>query len=267
MHMQMAKYRLFLAALGGLAALGCDPNFFSGSGPCDPEANYPASISKLSDVDYLALKAEFDSLNKNYFLSTTIDYFGFLISAFPYSRPPGLMTKEQADAYLTRLKATLVEFSSFTNVTSTSQLKVVSDDWRGEANSYGVRFAPQTIDGLQVFNSALSVAIFVDGSAYIKGRWYGQVIVPECNVVSKDEAILDVLGTTVQHSGIAGDLHTQEVVKENIGPLTKMILPLESGDDLTLHVVWRISYYRNWWYLYVDTTTGRLLHIQTNVIG
>ena len=253
--------------IGLLVTIGCDPNALEKSAPCDTKGIYPATVSKLSDADYVTLNAEFDSRNTNYFLSTTVDSFGFLYSAFPYYRPPGLMTKEQADAYLTRLKATLVEFSTFTNVTSTSQLKVVSDHWRGEAHPYEVRFAPQTVSGLQVLNSALSVEIFVDGSAYIRGRWYGQVIVPECNVVSKAEAILAVLDTTVQYYGYFGNLHIEEVVKENIGTLTKMILPLESGESLTLHVVWRISYNFSGWILYVDTTTGRLIHILTNIRG
>jgi len=234
--------------------------------------DYPTTLTQLSETELNELQLELDSLlNSQY--KAKLDENGFICSAGLLSR--GSSSISDANNAIKKPKSAILKFSQFTNVTDTSLLIVTEATNQHGTNLFNdwiVSFQNQLYDNIEVLNTEMMVLI-TDNIVQIAGHHYSDIVIPENNLVSLEEAEESLIGLELTYYGYA-DIDTVVVTENSLHidnaneEATIIILPFENDNNLEMRVCWRIpifgfgSIYPDF-YIFVDILNEEMITYQT----
>ena len=243
---------------------------------------YPTILESLPATQLEVLQEDYVALNDNQ-ICTPLDQFGFPeYSLGPCLSRPVLRVpmNEDLGSVVARAKLALVKNQKFTNASDTASLRLLRafplegcircDGSPGDIQTiqWELEFANQIYNGFEVTGTQFTVFINAQAVFMLGGNWYKEIVVPEVNRISKEEARERLLGTTIPISGTYNnDVYT--IRRESFprgSQVEKMVLSVRKGDTIELRVVWRTEVWwghlRPAWNVYVETTTGEVLKVE-----
>lgn len=236
---------------------------------------YPTILTPLSETELNELELKLDSLSNSQY-KVVLDEYGLIGSAGTLSR--GSSSIINADVAISEAKEAITKFTEFINVTDTSQL-IISE----ATNQHGtdlfhdwiVSFKNQSYDNIEVLNTEIMVLI-TDNIVQITGHHYTDIVIPDDDLVSLEDAEESVIGLELTYYGLA-DIDTFIVDEnslhvDNANEATTMkILPFEKDDNIEMRVCWRVPIFRGGiypeFYVFVDILSGEMITYQTLFIG
>jgi len=235
------------------------------------DRNYPTSFKKISKTEIEKRQAEFE---KGQVTFSEIDSFGFVGWSFndDYEIRKALYKTQFSDAaeLTTLVKLYLGEKGDFTGITDTSQLipkeiKLRFQNYGGEFvqadstkyNHLGIDFGTQKINGLEVYNSLLTISATANGVHHVFGHWYPQAYIPPGDKVSVELAKKVLTGRKLKsYNGWRQELNHIITVMD-LDDNRKIIYPYINGTHLELRICWEFT--PSHWQIFMDTTTGEIL--------
>lgn len=237
--------------------------------------DYPTTLTPLSGTELNELELKLDSLSNSQY-KVALDEYGFIGSAGTLNR--GSSSISNADIAIVEAKDAIARFTEFINVTDTSQL-IISEATNQHGtdlfNDWIVSFQNQSYDNIEVLNTGIMVLI-TDNIIQITGHHYTDIVIPEDDLVSLEDAEESVIGLELTYYGWA-DIDTF-VVDENAlhvdnanEEATIKIFPFDNDDNIELRVCWRIPIF--WgslypgFYIFVDILSKEMITYQTLFIS
>ncbi|MBL7067077.1 MAG: hypothetical protein ISS29_04385 [Candidatus Marinimicrobia bacterium] len=260
----MKKVYLFMLLL--LFFIRCEL-FESSEEHDNANIDYPIILYPLSESELNELQLELDSLLNSHY-KATLDEYGFIGPSGLLSR--GSSSINDVNYAVSKAKSAVVAFSQFTNVSDTSKL-IVSEATNQHGtnlfNDWIVSFQNQAHDTIEVLKTNIMVLI-TDNIVQVDGHHYGDIVVPENNLISSEEAEESVIGAELIYYGYAEVdtfIVTEDAIHiDNAKEETSIkILPYEQGDSLEMRVCWRVpifggSIYPDF-YVFVDILSGEVI--------
>jgi len=249
-----------------LFLLGCSKDELQNN-----DHNYPTSIKKLSKTEIGKRQKEFEEGQITFSL---IDSFGFVGWSYDddFEVRKKLYSKQfsNINALTTIVKLYLSEKGKFTGITDTSQLvpkknSVLFQNYGGvysrtdttKYNHLGIDFGTQSIGGLEVINSLLTVSATSNGVHHIFGHWYPNAYIPPVDQLTGGLAKSILVGRKLTSSDGWGRKLNHIISEENLVEYRKVIYPFINGAQLELRVCWEFN--PSHWQILMDTTTGEIL--------
>ena len=238
------------------------------------DSNYPTSFKKLTPQQQKQKQAEFE---KGQVTFSEIDSFGFVGWSFndDYEIRKALYKTQFSDAAgLTNLvKLYLVEKGDFTGITDTSllipkEIKLRFQNYGGEFvqtdstkyNHLGIDFGTQKINGLEVYNSLLTISATANGVHHVFGHWYPRAYIPPGDKVSVELAKKVLTGRKLKSYNGWGQELNHIISVMDLDDNRKIIYPYINGNHLELRICWEFT--PSHWQIFMDTTTGEILFEQ-----
>jgi len=233
--------------------------------------NYPTSIKKLSKTEIEKRQKEFEEGQLTFSL---IDSFGFVGWSYDddFEVRKQLYSEQfsNINSLTTLIKLYLFDKGKFTGITDTSQLvpkkiDVLFQDYGGvysrtddtKYNHLGIDFGTQSIGGLEVISSLLTVSATANGVHYIFGHWYSNAYIPQVDQVTVKLAKSILVGRKLTSYNGWGQESNQIIAEENLVEYRKVIYPFINGAQLELRVCWEFN--PSHWQILMDTSTGEIL--------
>ncbi len=256
--------------------IGCDPvSSIKGK----EESNYPRILEKKSESEQQQLYSEY--MENNSGLCAEIDEYGLNGSKICTSRE--FLRVEIKDEEKERMnmmaKEFLVRNQKFTNVFDEEQLEIdrsygikgciKCDGSDGDMKNihWKVRFKNQELEGLEVENTVIDVFLDSDRVYQVYGHWYKDVILPDEDEISIEEARSSLVGKSFTFSSWTGEQTytiTEDSFEEFGKDRGKIIFPYEADQKLEMRVCWVIS--ANIWNFYLDSSTGEVIYKEMTVM-
>lgn len=265
-----------IALISLLFIMGCSVNDLADEDLLfkNDDINYPTSFQKIPKAEIEKKQAEFENGQITF---SEIDSFGFIGWSFNddfETRKALYKTRfSNISQLITSAKLYLVEKGAFTGILDTSilvprEVKLMFQDYGGEFvrddttefNHLGIDFGTQKVEGLEVYNSLLTISATANGVHHVFGHWYPQVYIPQKDNVSVDLAKSVLTGRKlIGYNGWGQELYhiiTETDLEEN----RKIIYPYINGNRLELRVC--LEFTPSHWLIFMDTTTGQILFEQ-----
>jgi len=259
--------RMFLLILPLLFIVSCE--LFETSDEHDnSNIDYPTILYHLTESELNELQSGLDSLLDSKY-KAKLDKYGLIGPAGLLSRGSSSIT--DMNSAISKAKSAVTVFTKFTNVSDTSML-IVSEATNHHGcdlfNDWIVLFKNQVYDDIEVLNTDIMVLI-TDNIVQIDGHHYSEIVIPEKNLISSEDAEESVIGAELLYYGWA-DLDTFFVIEDVIHvdnaseEASIKIITFEQSDSLELRVCWRIpifgfgGIYPNF-YVFVDILSGEII--------
>ena len=277
----MTKKILFITILL-FSTYGCDVFNFD-----EDALIYPSQLSKLDMEDLVELNEEFQSGNDN-ICSTLNEYglTGFSTVLFDgksspcLGRDPVRIELTEPDTLLPIAAETVVRNSEFTGVSEVERLILVElEPLRGciicEGPNIDSRilewkfvFERQRINGIEVYESSITVIVDGNGVNRIWGNWYEQPYIPARANFLPEEIVQNIDGQTLKWTE-NDEEYQHTIVADNLNiPEGKIIIPYENEENnkLELRAGWKIevpdeSVPFGGWIIFGDKIDGRILKV------
>ena len=262
--------RLFLLLLPFLVFVNCE--LFDDSDNQDNlNIDYPSILTPLAETELIELELKLDSLSNSQY-KASLDEYGLIGTAGILSR--GSSSIISTDVAISEAKTAIARFTEFINVTDTSQL-IISKATNQHSNDlfhdWIVSFQNQSYDNIEVLNTEIMVLI-TDNIVQILGHHYTDIVIPNDDMFSLEDAEKSVIGLELTYYGYA-DIDTFIVDENSIHinnaseETTMKILPFERDDNIEMRVCWRIpifggSIYPEF-YIFIDTASGDMITYKT----
>lgn len=235
------------------------------------DRNYPTSFKKISKTEIEKRQVEFE---KGQVTFSEIDSFGFVGWSFNdnFETRKALYKTQFSNTteLITSVKLYLVEKSAFTGITDTSilvprDIKLLFQDYGGDIvradttkfNHLGINFGTQKIDGVEIYNSLLTISATANGVHHVFGHWYPQVYIPQKDKVSAELAKSVLTGRRlIGYNGWGQEL-SHVITESDLEEHKKIIYPYINKNLLELRVCWEFT--PSHWQIFIDTTTGQIL--------
>lgn len=235
------------------------------------DRNYPTSFNKMSKSEIEKRQAEFENGKATFSL---IDSFGFVGWSFKdnFDTRKELYNTRFTDysKSVSSAKLYLLEKGKFTGISDTSilvpkKVKLMFLDYGGEFirtdttifNHLGIDFGTQKIDGLEVYNSLLTISATSNGVHHVFGHWYPQVYISPFDKVSAELAKKVLTGRKLKSYNGWGQELSYIITVSDLEEYRKLIYPYINGNRLELRVCWEFT--PSHWQIFMDTTTGLIL--------
>lgn len=265
-----------IAFISFLFILGCTSNDLVDEDLLfrNDDRNYPTSFQKISKTEIEKRQAEFE---KGQITFSEIDSFGFVGWSFNddfETRKTLYKTAfSNTNQLITSAKLYLVEKSSFTGIKDTSilvpkEVKLMFQDYGGELerkdtttfNHLGIDFGTQKVEGLEIYNSLLTISATANGVHHVFGHWYPQVYIPPVDKVSAELAKKVLTGRKLKSYNGWGQELNHIITPSDLDKNRKIIFPYINGNRLELRVCREFT--PSHWMIFMDTTTGQILFEQ-----
>ncbi len=235
------------------------------------DSNYPVSYKKLTPQQQKQKQEEFE---KGQITFSLIDSFGFVGWSFEddFELRKQLYEKQFSDIsnLIASIKKYLFEKREFTGINDTSVLVPQEIDIRFanfggiytriDSTSYnhlGINFGTQKIEGLEVYNSLLTISATAEGIHHVFGHWYPEVYIPSVDKVNIDLAKSVLTGHELTGYDGWGKELSYVISETDVDDYRKIIYPYINGNKLELRVCWEFK--PSHWQVLIDTTTGEIL--------
>jgi len=232
---------------------------------------YPTIIYPLSETEICKLQLELYSLLNSEYLAA-LDEYGFIRSNWKINRGSSSISDE--NIAISQAKATINTFSQFTNITDTSILIVkeaTNQSGTPFFSDWIISFENQSYDNIEVLSTEIMI-IITDNIIQIIGHHYPDIVIPDHDLISLEDAEESVIGLELTYYGYA-DIDTFVVDENSIHvdnaseETTMKILPFEVDENIELRVCWRIpifmgSIYPDF-YIFIDTVSGDMITYKT----
>ena len=240
--------------------------------------NYPTSFKKLTPQQQQQTQYEFE---KGQITFSLIDSFGFVGWSYDddFEIRKQLYEKQFSDVFdlVTSAKEYLLAKGEFTGINDTlilvpQEIKTLFQDYGGvytridstKYNHLGINFGTQKINGLEVYNSLLTISATANGVHRIFGHWYPEAFIPPVDKVDIDLAKSVLKGRKlIGYNGWGQEL-SHVVSETDLEDYRKIIYPYITGNYLELRVCWEFT--PSHWQIFMDTTTGEILLEQDTAI-
>lgn len=277
----MAKKHLFITIFL-ISFYGCDVFNIDEDAPV-----YPSQLSKLAMEELIELNEKFQSQNDN--ICSTLNEYG-LTGYSPVlfdgesgpclDREPVQIELTEPDTLLRIASETLISNSEFTGVLTRENLVLLEkeplrgcincDDQSSEGKIIEWKFVfdNQKINGLEVYDSSITVFVDANGVNRIWGNWFEKPIIPIRANFLPEEIADNLEGQTLKWTE-NGEEYQQTITADQLNlPEEKTIIPFENEENnkLELRVGWKIEVPNEktpfgGWVIIVDLINGRILEV------
>lgn len=277
----MAKKHLFITIFL-ISFYACDVFNIDEDAPV-----YPSQLSKLELGELIALNEKFQSQNNN--ICSTLNEYGltgystvlFDGEAGPcLDREPVQIELAEPDTLLSIASEALISNSEFTGVSAVEDLVLLEmeplrgciscDDQSSEGKIIEWKFVfdNQKINGLEVYDSSVTVFVDANGVNRIWGNWFEQPIIPLRASFLPEEIADNLEGQTLKWNE-NGEEYQQTITADQLKlPEEKIIIPFENEENnkLELRVGWKIEVPSEntpfgGWVIIGDIINGRILEV------
>ncbi|MFO7799056.1 hypothetical protein [Rhodohalobacter sp.] len=277
----MAKKHLFITIFL-ISFYACDVFNIDEDAPV-----YPSQLSKLELGELIALNEKFQSQNNN--ICSTLNEYGltgystvlFDGEAGPcLDREPVQIELAEPDTLLSIASEALISNSEFTGVSAVEDLVLLEmeplrgciscDDQSSEGKiiEWKFVFENQKINGLEVYDSSITVFVDANGVNRIWGNWFEQPIIPLRASFLPEEIADNLEGQTLKWNE-NGEEYQQTITADQLKlPEEKIIIPFENEENnkLELRVGWKIEVPSEntpfgGWVIIGDIINGRILEV------
>lgn len=277
----MAKKHLFITIFL-ISFYACDVFNIDEDAPV-----YPSQLSKLELGELIALNEKFQSQNNN--ICSTLNEYGltgystvlFDGEAGPcLDREPVQIELAEPDTLLSIASEALISNSEFTGVSAVEDLVLLEmeplrgciscDDQSSEGKIIEWKFVfdNQKINGLEVYDSSITVFVDANGVNRIWGNWFEQPIIPLRASFLPEEIADNLEGQTLKWNE-NGEEYQQTITADQLKlPEEKIIIPFENEENnkLELRVGWKIEVPSEntpfgGWVIIGDIINGRILEV------
>ena len=225
---------------------------------------YPTVYHRLQTEVYNARLAAFWARNPA--VRSNIDAFGFCTSdagnrSLPRDSFARVITAQDA---LRQAKKFAAMNPDETGVADTSQLEINQVDQYLASDGYYVTMLQckiQYVDTLEVAYSHLSFRFENDSLVECEGNWFPVICIPSAFRLNREQAVQGLLGQDDSYNGWNGPVERtiQSTDLENT-TVTVCICQLNSsGNQIELHVAYRILLYAAANIFYVDVMSGEII--------
>ena len=239
--------------------------FISGCGLLDPDDDsqdaYPRAYPILSQRELDSIISDFRSQNSGDICATFTEYG--TIGGMESCGPNGALVQPDSAGSITLAKEFLVRNSLFTGVTDSNELVITRLRWMHNNNGLlEINFGPQYVGGLEIFNSGFRVYVNINGVSAIADSWFTGVIIPDSDHISAKQAEQELVGYEITYWDMTGEPRSFRVQMDMIVEGTeKYIVKYFREDRFELRVAWRVRIGFSGWWVFVDTTTGKVLEV------
>ncbi len=277
----MAKKYLFITILL-FSAYGCDVFNFD-----EDALIYPSQLTKLEMEELVELNEQFQAENEN--ICSTLNEYGLTgFSTFLFEgesspclgREPVRIELTEPDTLLPAAAQTLIHNSEFTGVSNAELLSLLEmEPLRGciicEGPNIDSRilewkfvYESQRINGIEVYESSITVIVDANGVNRIWGNWYDQPYIPARANFLPEEIVENLDGQTLTWTE-DGEEYSHKIVADRLNlPEEKTIIPFENNENnrLELRAGWKIevpdqSVPFGGWVIIGDKIDGRILKV------
>ncbi len=277
----MAKKHLFITIFL-ISFCGCDVFHLDEDAPV-----YPSRLSKLEMEELIELNEKFQSQNDN--ICSTLNEYGLTgystvlfdgESAPCPDREPGPIELTEPATLLPIASEVLISNSEFTGVSTVEDLVLLEmEPLRGcitcdgqnnesEITEWKFVFENQIINGLEVYDSSITVFVDANGVNRIWGNWFEQPTIPPRANFLPEEIADNLEGQTLNWTE-NGEEYQQTITADQLNlPDEKIIIPFENEetDKLELRVGWKIELPNEnipfgGWVIIGDIIDGRILEV------
>ncbi len=240
-----------------LLLTGCDVFNF------DEEALiYPTQLEKLEMEELVELNEQYQSVNEN--ICSTLNEYGFTgfstvlfegQSSPCLGREPVRIELTEPDTLLDLAVQTLLENGDYTGIDSSDVLRLdemeplkgciicEGPDIDSRTLEWKFVFGKQRINGMEVYDSSITVIVDANGVNRIWGNWYREPYIPERANFLPDEIVQNLDGQTISwEEGETVYEHT--IVADNLNlPDQITIIPFENSEEnkLEMRAGWKID--------------------------
>jgi hypothetical protein len=248
---------------------------------------YPSQIAKLEMAELIELNEKFQNQNEN--ICSTLNEYGltgystvlFEEDSSPcVDREPVRIELSEPDTLLSVAKDALISNSEFTGVSKMEDLVLLQmeplfdcidcDDPNPDSRiiEWKFVFEHQKINGLEVYDSSITVFVDANGVNRIWGNWFEQPIIPARANFLPDEIADQLDGQTLNWTEDEVEYRQTITADELTLPEEKTVIPFENKENnkLELRVGWKIEV-RNenlpfgGWVIIADILEGRILKV------
>lgn len=274
----MVKKHLFITILL-FSVYGCD--VFN----VDDDASvYPSQLGKLEMEELIVLNEKFQSENDN--ICSTLNEYGFTgFSTVLFDgetspclgHEPAQIELTEPDTLLPIATETLISNSEFTGVTAKDDLVLIemeplrdciNCEDPGPVFEWKFVFENQKINGLEVYDSSITVIVDANGVNRIWGNWYDQPIIPARANFLPEEIAGNLEGQTLTWNEDGEEYRHTITADSLILPDEKTIIPFENEENnrLELRVGWKMEVPDEntpfgGWIIIGDMIDGRILKV------
>ena len=250
-------------------------------------AVYPSQLEKLEMEELIELNDKFQTQNEN--ICSTLNEFGLtgystvLFDGEPspcLDREPVRIELTEPDTLLPIAKQALISNSEFTGVSTMEDLILLKmeplygcincEDPNPDSRivEWKFTFDNQRINGLEVYDSSISVFVDANGVNRIWGNWFEKPIIPaRANFLPKEIAN-NLEGQTLNWTE-NGEEYQQTITADELNlPEEKTIIPFENEENnkLELRVGWKLEAPNEntpfgGWIIIADIIEGRILEV------
>jgi hypothetical protein len=277
----MAKKHLFITFIL-IAFYGCDVFNID-----ENAAVYPSKLAKLEMEELIELNEKFRTQNDN-ICSTLNEYglTGYSTVLFDEGSGPCLdqepvrIELTEPDTLLPIVKEALISNSEFTGVSRTEDLVLLEmeplygcidcEDPNPDSRIIEWKFVfdNQRINGLEVYNSSITVFMDANGVNRIWGNWFEQPIIPARANFLPEEIADHLEGQTLEWTENEVEYRQTITADELKLPEEKTVVPFENkeNNELELRIAWKLEVPNEnipfgGWVIIADIIEGRILEV------
>ena len=283
----MAKKHLFISLLL-ISVYGCDVFNIDEDAP-----NYPTQLAKLEMEELVELNEQYQSGNDN--ICSTLNEYGltgystvlFEGETSPcLEREPVRVELTEPDTLLTVAAEALMRNSKFTGVTNIEELSLLELEPLYGCNmceepdidslilEWKFVFERQRINGLEVYDSSITVIVDANGVNRIWGNWYEIPYIPARANFLPEEIVENLDGQTLIWTE-GGVEYRYTITADSLNlPKEKTIIPFENeeNDKLELRAGWGIEVPDEntpfgGWIILADKIDGKILKVEKLLIS
>ena len=232
---------------------------------------YPSTYMKLDST--LIMQRRSDYLNKNQYLHSSLNTFGFCDwNGDPLLRgtPPYKGDVSESEAR-TIIKEFVSKNSSETGISNPEYLdfsKPEKDTGYAGSILWYFHTQNQKVDNIEILNSSI---LFVLQNKYIATclhNWYPEVYIPNNFNYDQAKAKSNLVGQQITYGNWSGAETTKTINENDLSGCSfdLKIWPIDFSDKIELHVCWKINSPALFYNFYVDVMTGEIIRKESTII-
>jgi len=278
----MRKFSIIYIILPFVLISGCDVFNFD-----EDALIYPTKITPYEMDELIALNDEYQSENEN--ICSTLNRYGltgfsdilFEGESSPcIGREPVRIELTEPDTLLSLAVETVVKNGKYTGVSEPDDLSLLEmeplrgciicegPDIDSKVIEWKFVFDAQQINGLEVYDSSITVIVDAKGVNRIWGNWYSEPYIPARANYLPDEIVENIDGQTIRWEE-ENEVYEHTIEADQITlPEEKTIIPFENeeSDLLELRAGWKIEIQDEevpfgGWVVIGDKIDGRILKV------
>jgi hypothetical protein len=261
----MGRTLSIFALLVLLCSVSCGERTCEAPEPQEPECEYPTILHPLSPQSLDSLRTAYAAQNPGVYVN--LNQYGFPRS-LQAGRAWHLPGSVDDATLIARAKAAIVANARVTGVLDSSALHL--DNYVRDKGVFIVWFSPQIYKGLLVLGTYIGIWVDSIGVVAMDGNYYPEICVPESALVSAPAAQDSILGLNLVLQLDSSRRDTVTVAADSFrGDPHRVVFPRELANAIELTVAWLIPVGLTespWWYVYVDTMTGKIVGVQQLIV-